>query len=109
MITPHQPALTVYEAGRISVVSFNPAVPAEAIDLPQLRAEILELVQLHNCQDIAFDVDGVEYIPSQVFGLLISLKKLGVNVQLYNPTQKVRELLKVTHLNTMFQIRDLAR
>ena len=49
----------------------------------------------------------MKYIPSGMLGLLASLKKLGVQVHLYNPSGDVREVLEVTHLDQLFKIHDL--
>lgn len=99
--------LRVYETGPLTVVGFGSDELPDHIDLAECREEIVELLKLHDCQELAFDLTGVRYIPSGMLGLLASLRKLGVQVHLYNPSSDVREVLQVTHLDQLFKIHDL--
>ena len=55
----------------------------------------------------AFDLTGVRLVPSGLLGLLASLKKLGIEVHLYNPSNDVREVLEITRLDKLFKIHEL--
>jgi anti-anti-sigma factor len=103
----HHEVLRVYETGPLTVVGFGSDELPDHIDLVECREEIIELLTLHDCKDLAFDLTGVRYIPSGMLGLLASLKKLGIQVHLYNPSGDVREVLQVTHLDQLFKIHDL--
>jgi len=103
----HHDVLRVYETGPLTVVGFGSDELPDRIDLGECRDEIVELLTLHDCKDLAFDLTGVRYIPSGMLGLLASLRKLGVQVHLYNPSVDVREVLQVTHLDQLFKIHDL--
>ncbi len=103
----HHDALRVYETGPLTVVGFGNDLAPDQIDLVECREEIIELLKLHDCKDLAFDLTGVRYIPSGMLGLLASLKKLNIQVHLYNPSGDVREVLEVTHLDRLFKIHDL--
>lgn len=103
----HHEVLRVYETGPLTVVGFGGDILPDQIDLGECREEILELLQLHDCKDLAFDLTGVRYIPSGMLGLLASLKKLDIQVHLYNPSGDVREVLEITHLDRLFKIHDL--
>ena len=103
----HHEALRVYETGALTVVGFGPDELPDHIDLAECREEIVELLKTHDCKDLAFDLTGVRYIPSGMLGLLASLKRLGIQVHLYNPSGDVREVLEVTHLDQLFKIHDL--
>lgn len=103
----HHDLLRVYETGPLTVVGFGGDELPDRIDLAECRDEIRELLELHDCKDLAFDLTGVRYIPSGMLGLLASLTKLGVQVHLYNPSSDVREVLEVTHLDQLFKIHDL--
>jgi len=103
----HHDLLRVYETGPLTVVGFGADELPDRIDLAECRDEIRELLELHDCKDLAFDLTGVRYIPSGMLGLLASLTKLGVQVHLYNPSSDVREVLEVTHLDQLFKIHDL--
>ncbi len=73
----------------------------------ECREEIIDLLKVHDCKDLAFDLTGVRYVPSGMLGLLASLRRLGIQVHLYNPSADVREVLLVTHLDRLFEIHDL--
>ncbi len=103
----HHEVLRVYETGPLTVVGFGPDEIPDYIDLAECRTEIVDLLTLHDCKDLAFDLTGVRYIPSGMLGLLASLRKLGVQVHLYNPSSDVREVLQITHLDRLFKIHDL--
>jgi len=103
----HHEVLRVYETGPLTVVGFGAGELPDYIDLAECRQEIVELLKLHECKQLAFDLTGVRYVPSGMLGLLASLKRLGVKVLLYNPSSDVREVLQVTHLDKLFEIHDL--
>jgi anti-anti-sigma factor len=104
----HHEVLRVYEAGGpLTVVGFGTGVLPDQIDLAECREEIIELLELHDCKDLAFDLTGVRYVPSGMLGLLASLHRRGIQVHLYNPSVDVREVLEVTHLDRLFKIHDL--
>lgn len=103
----HHDVLRVYETGPLTVVGFGGAEILDQIDLGDCRNEIMELLKLHDCKVLAFDLAGVRYIPSGMLGLLASLRRIGVEVHLYNPSVDVREVLEITRLNELFQIHEL--
>src|SRR5262245_64558366 len=103
----HHEVLRVYEAGPLTVVGFGSDELPDQIDLAECRDEIIELLKLHDCKDLAFDLTGVRYVPSGMLGLLASLRRLGIQVHLYNPSGDVRAVLEVTKLNQLFKIHDL--
>jgi anti-anti-sigma factor len=67
----------------------------------------MELLELHDCKVLAFDLTGVKYVPSGMLGLLASLRRQGIEVHLYNPSSDVREVLEVTRLDQLFQVHEL--
>lgn len=106
MPTDHH-VLRVYETGPLTVVGFGGAEVLDQIDLVECRDEILELLKLHECKTLAFDLTGVRYVPSGMLGLFASLKRMGIEVHLYNPSADVREVLEITRLNRLFDIHEL--
>lgn len=103
----HHDILRVYETGPLTVVGFGGREIVDQIDIGECRDEIMELLELHDCRVLAFDLSGVRYVPSGMLGLLASLRKKGIEVHLYNPSRDVREVLEITRLNAMFQIHEL--
>lgn len=103
----HHEVLRVYETGPLTVVGFGGGEILDRVDLAECRSEIMELLKLHECKVLAFDLTGVRYIPSGMLGLLASLQRNDVEVRLYNPSADVREVLEITGLDKIFQIHEL--
>ena len=61
----------------------------------------------HRGRDIALDLERVEAIDAAGLGALISLQAAGVYLRLLNPTRAVRELLRVTQMDSIFEIEEL--
>jgi len=55
---------------------------------------------------LVLDLGGVDAIDAAGIGLLVSLQAAGIYLKLVNPTRQVREVLKVTKLETIFEICD---
>jgi anti-anti-sigma factor len=55
---------------------------------------------------IALDLTEVTAMDAAGIGVLVSLQAAGVYLQLLNPTPQVRELLRVTQLDTVFEISE---
>ncbi|MSR56611.1 MAG: anti-sigma factor antagonist [Planctomycetaceae bacterium] len=106
-VPTHHNVLRVYETGPLTVVGFGGSEILDQINLGECRAEILELLKLHDCKVLAFDLTGVRYVPSGMLGLLASLKRQGIEVHLYNPSSDVREVLEITRLDHLFKVHEL--
>src|ERR1700735_2343694 len=50
------------------------------------------------------DLGGVNAIDAAGIGLLITLQAAGIYLQLLNPTRRVQEILKLTKLDSVFEI-----
>ena len=99
--------LKVYQAGEVTVVGFEGKDVPDEVCIAGYRDHLFRLVDEQNCRLMAFDLTGVRLIPSGMLGLLMSLKKHGVTIELYNPSDDVREVLDVTHLSREFAIREI--
>ncbi len=55
-------------------------------------------------RNIVLDLAQVDAIDAAGIGALVSLQAAGVYLKLMNPTQQVREILKVTNLDSIFEI-----
>ena len=55
-------------------------------------------------RSIFLDLSRVEAIDAAGIGALISLQAAGIYLQLLNPTKAVREVLRITNLDTVFEI-----
>jgi anti-sigma B factor antagonist len=99
--------MQVYETGHLTVVGFGGADPIDEIDIAGCRDQIFELVQLHDCKVLAFDLTDVKYISSPMLGLFASLTREGIEVHLYNISDDVRAVLDITGLGKLFTIHEL--
>ncbi|MCP4508542.1 MAG: anti-sigma factor antagonist [Fuerstiella sp.] len=101
--------LKVYSVGETTVLGFGGQdVPSE-FNAAHYRAAITDLLVVNNCQTVAFDLTGVKFVPSGMLGLWVSLRQmeLGPVVQVFNPCDDVQEVLQVTKLNTMLEVREV--
>ncbi|MCA9064329.1 MAG: STAS domain-containing protein [Planctomycetaceae bacterium] len=100
--------LKVYSVGPITVLGFaGQDVPSE-FNAAHYRAAISDLVRLHDSHTVAFDLTGVQLVPSGMLGLLVSLtrmKETPLKVQLFNPSDDIREVLSITKLDRMLELR----
>lgn len=102
--------LKVYSAGEVTVLGFGGQdVPSE-FNASNYRAAIADLVKQHRSSVVAFDLTGVRLVPSGMLGLLVSLTRiegLPLKIQVYNPSDDVREVMAITKLNRMIEIHEL--
>ncbi|MFN9719038.1 MAG: STAS domain-containing protein [Planctomycetota bacterium] len=102
--------LKVYSAGPVTVLGFSGHdVPSE-FNAAHYRAAITDLVRANQSSVVAFDLTGVRLVPSGMLGLLVSLTRvegLPLRVQVFNPSEDVREVLSITKLNRMIEIHEV--
>src|ERR1700716_709913 len=55
---------------------------------------------------VTLDLTGVDAIDAAGIGSLVSLQASGIYLTLLNPAEQVREVLRVTQLESVFEIRD---
>jgi len=57
-------------------------------------------------RSVVLDLTEVDAIDAAGLGALLSLQAAGVYLQLLNPSRQVREMLKVTRLDSIFEISE---
>jgi anti-anti-sigma factor len=57
-------------------------------------------------RNVTLDLTEVDAIDAAGIGSLVSLQASGVYLTLLNPTAQVREVLRVTQLQSIFEIRE---
>src|ERR1700682_1780659 len=57
-------------------------------------------------RNVTLDLTAVDAIDAAGIGCLVSLQASGIYLTLLNPTEQVREVLKVTQLESIFEIRE---
>ena len=99
--------LEVFKSGEITVVGFGGRDVLDQVNIAACRDQIADLVKVNHTKTLAFDLTGVRLIPSGLLGLLVSLKDLGVAVQIFNPSDDVREVLEITKLDKLFEVHEV--
>lgn len=106
-IENNESILKVYAAGELTVVGFGGQdVPDEAC-IAAYREQLEQLIDENDCKRMACDLSGVRFVPSGMLGVLLSLKKKGVEIELYNPSEDVMEVLRITKLEQLFEIKEV--
>ena len=54
--------------------------------------------------NIILDLTEVETIDAAGIGALVSLQAAGIYLKIMNPTEQVREILRITNLDSIFEI-----
>lgn len=62
-------------------------------------------VQQHG-RNVVLDPTGVDAIDAAGIGLLISLQAAGIYLKLLNPTRQVRDILRFTQVDSIFEISE---
>lgn len=106
-MTVKEAILEVYQAGRLTVVGFGGKEILDEVSVAECRHELLGLIEQHDCQDLAFDLTGMTILPSGLLGVFASLRKQGVNIHVYNPSQDVREVLEITNLDQIIEVHEI--
>jgi len=74
-----------------------------------LRAALNDLIS-RNRKQLLLNLAGLTFIDSsgirEVMAAFLELGKNGGKLKLLNPTQRVRDLLRITKLHTIFEIHD---
>jgi anti-anti-sigma factor len=58
----------------------------------------------HHGRTVVVDFRRVDSIDAAGIGLLVSLQAAGIYLRLINPNANVREMLRVTHLDSIFEV-----
>ncbi|MDZ4689162.1 MAG: STAS domain-containing protein [Planctomycetaceae bacterium] len=100
--------LEVYQAGELTVVGFGGREVLDFTSVAECRTELLELIQEHGCRTLAIDLTGVKIVPSsRLLGMLAMVHRDGVEVHLYNASERVHEVLKIMKLDHMLHLHDV--
>ena len=106
-LPPPDGILQVYEVGELTVVGFGGRDVPDDTCLTEYRAQLADLIQTHGTRVLAFDLQGVKLIPSGLLGLIASCRNLGVEIELFNPSQDIRDVLRITGLDTVLTVREI--
>ena len=68
--------------------------------------EIRHLTEKNNSSRVTFDFRNIRAITSSSIAILFALYRQGVAIELYEPSEAVRDVLKITRLQEVFQTTD---
>lgn len=98
--------LQLVQNGETTIVSFLDCEDFEQINIAACREQITEIVRQNQTKTLAFEMSKVRLIPSGMLGLLASLRDMVSKIQILNPSEDVREVLEITKLNQIIEVRD---
>jgi hypothetical protein len=99
--------LKVYQTGELTVVGFGGKNVPDEVCIAAYRQQLFDLVDQHCTKVLAFDLSGVHLVPSGMLGVLTSLRQRVERLELYNPSPDVREVLHITRLERLFDIKEV--
>lgn len=99
--------LLVYQTGELTVVGFAGKDVPDEVCIAGYRDQLNKLIEDHQTKVMAFDLSGVKLVPSGMLGLLTSIRKKVQRVELYNPSDDVQEVLRITNLDKLFEIKSI--
>lgn len=98
-------ALNFVRQGRRAVVGFNSLAIPDEMCIANYRQQLLTYIQEANCDVMAFELAGIKMLPSGMLGLLVTLQKRGVQIELLNPIPDIVEVLRITRLDSLLTVR----
>ncbi len=99
--------LKVYATDPVVVVGFGGIAIPDDHNLSAYRDELLDLLEEHGRDELAFDLTRVVIVPSGIVGLLVSLVRRNIRVSVFNASQEVREVFEVTQISQLVTLRDV--
>lgn len=105
---PDPRILKIYQTGELTVVGFGGKDVPDEVCIAIYRDQLFKLIDQHHCKVLAFDLTGVTLIPSGMLGVLTSLRSKVEKIELYNPSDDVRDVLRMTRLEQLFEIKEVS-
>jgi anti-sigma B factor antagonist len=105
---PSLDILDVYESGELTVVGFGGREVLDVVSAGGCHEELMKLIQINSCRAIAFDMTGLQFVPSRFLGLLAAVQRNGVEIHLYNASERIREKLQIAKLDRVLNLHEVA-
>lgn len=100
--------LKVYQTGELTVVGFGGKDVPDEVCIASYRTQLFDLIARHQCKVLAFDLTGVQLVPSGMLGVLSSIRQRVERVELYNPSPDVMDVLRITKFDRLFDIKEVS-
>ena len=99
--------LKVYQTGELTVVGFGGKDVPDEVCIAEYRQQLFDMIAQYGTKVLAFDLSGVQLVPSGMLGVLTSLRQRVERLEIYNPSPSVREVLHITKLERLFDIKEV--
>ena len=99
--------LKVYQTGELTVVGFGGRDVPDEVCIAAYRQQLFDMIAQYGTKVLAFDLSGVVLVPSGMLGVLSSLRQRVERLEIYNPSPDVREVLRMTRLERLFDIKEV--
>ncbi len=101
--------LTVKEVGDVTVARFRDW-RIEDSNITEVERELFQLVEADGCNKLLLNFSAVDFLSSAGLGRLLALdqkaKKNGCIVKMSNVRPEIQQILVITKLTELFDIRD---
>ena len=99
--------LRVYQTGELTVVGFGGKDVPDEVCIAAYRQQLFDVVEQYGTKVLAFDLSGVVLVPSGMLGVLSSLRQRVERLEIFNASPDVREVLRMTRLERLFDIKEV--
>lgn len=99
--------LRVYQTGELTVVGFGGKDVPDEVCIAAYRQQLFDMVEQYGTKVLAFDLSGVVLVPSGMLGVLSSLRQRVERLEIFNASPDVREVLRMTRLERLFDIKEV--
>lgn len=86
--------LKLVQNGETTILSFADCDVLDQINLAACREQIIEIVRRNQTKTLTLEMTGVQFIPSGMLGLLVSLRDIVTKIQILNPSDDVARFWK---------------
>ena len=98
--------INIEKRDKINIVTFKTDT-INALITDEIRDQIIKIFEASNSK-VIIDLSGVRHIDSMGFASFLSIRKTARNnfgtLKFVNPSPSVMEVLRILHLNTVFDI-----
>ena len=85
--------LELHQDGKATIISIGEMEIWDGADLSLIRDSLISLIRGEGCRSIGINMKYAKHIPSGFFGMLFDWFESGVEVRLYNPTDRVHGMI----------------
>jgi anti-sigma B factor antagonist len=113
IMTDARPHFTVTESAGVQIVEFADRKILEEVSINEIGEAIHQLIGDRPAVKLLISFRNVEHLSSAALGMLITLNKrvgeLGGTLKLSDISPPIYEVFKITKLNKLFDIHDVAQ